>query len=88
MKVNDNVIYRCVAGEHMLIPVCDAAQQKNGFFVLNEVSAEIWKLLSDGKTFDEIVISLTKTFDAPSEQIRADTEAFIRKLVDARLLTL
>lgn len=72
MKVNDQVIYRCIAGEHILIPVGSVALMQNGLYVLNEVSALIWTMLSEGKSENEIISKIAETYDAPEDTIRAD----------------
>lgn len=88
MKVNKNVIYRCIADEHILVPVGDTARDNNGLFVLNEVSAEIWKLLCEEKTREEIIAEISESFDADAETIASDTDDFLKKLTEAGLITL
>lgn len=85
MKVNENVIYRCVAEEHMLIPVGAAAMQSNGLIVLNDVGALVWKLFSAGKTMDEVVAAIMDEYDASEETIRRDVEELTDKLVEKGL---
>lgn len=87
MKVNENVIYRCVADEHILIPVGESAQVSNGLFVLNEVSAEVWKLLGDGKSECEIVDHIAENYDADKATIEADVKAILVKFAEAGLVT-
>ena len=87
MKTNENVIYRCVADEHILIPVGESAQSNNGLFVLNEVSAEVWKLLVEGKSEAEIVAHIAENYDAELAVIEADVKAVIEKFAEAGLVT-
>ena len=81
MKVSEDVIYRCVADEHILIPVGAAAQENNGLIVLNEVGARVWELLSQGKNQDEIVDSIAAEYDAEMQTIREDVQELLQKLM-------
>ena len=49
MKVNENVIHRCVVDEDILVPVGETAGDMNGLYVLTPTGAEIWDMLADGK---------------------------------------
>lgn len=86
MKVNDQVIYRCIAGEHILIPVGAVALKQNGLYVLNEVGALIWTLLCEGKSESEIITQIAAEYDAPEEMISADYHELIQQLYQAGLL--
>ncbi len=86
MKVNDQVIYRSIAGEHILIPVGEVALKQNGLYVLNEVGALIWTMLSEGKTQEEIISQIAADYDAPEEMIRADYVELTEELYRIGLL--
>lgn len=86
IKVSNDVIYRCVADEHMLIPVGKSSKGISGLFVLSETGAEIWQLIAEGKDTDEIVKRLSEEYDAPADTVKADAEELILKLLEAGLL--
>ena len=86
MKVNDQVIYRSIAGEHILIPVGEVALKQNGLYVLNEVGALIWTMLSEGKTSDEIIAQIAEEYDAPLDTIREDYTQLTEELYSVGLL--
>ncbi len=81
MKVSENVIYRCVAGEHILVPVGSAAMENNGLVALNEVGGEVWKLLSAGKDVEEIVAAIAQDYEAETDVIRQDVVELVQKLM-------
>jgi hypothetical protein len=87
IKVSNDVIYRCVADEHMLIPVGESSKGVNGLFILTETGARIWQLLSEGVGLDTISETLASEYEAPAEMIRADAEELISKLLEAGLVT-
>ena len=85
MKASEDVIYRCVADEYMLIPVGSAAQENNGLIVLNEVGAKVWELLMQEKTLDEMVDAIAAEYDAEVHTIREDVQELLEKLMSLGL---
>lgn len=80
MKVNENVIHRCVADEDMLVPVGEAAGEMNGLYVLTPTGGEIWDMLADGKDVEDIVSIMSEDYGEDPAVIRADVVAIIEKL--------
>ena len=80
MKVNENVIHRCVADEDMLVPVGEAAGEMNGLYVLTPTGGEIWDMLVDGKDVEDIVSIMSEDYGEDPAVIRADVTAIIEKL--------
>ena len=80
MKASEDVIYRCIADEHILVPVGTAAQENNGLIVLNEVGAKVWELLLQEKNLDEMVDAIAAEYDAPEHTIRADVQELLQNL--------
>ena len=80
MKASKEVSYRCVAGEHMLIPVGTAAQENNGLIVLNEVGAKVWELLLQEKNPDEMADAIAAEYDADVHTIREDVQEMLEHL--------
>lgn len=81
MKIVKELILREVAGDTILVPVGSTVLDNNGLFVMNSVSADIWKLLSQGKQPEEVIAAMTEMYDAPPEVIRADTLEFVDYLI-------
>lgn len=88
MKVLKELIMREIAGDVILVPVGKTVLENNGLFALNEVSADIWKLITAGKEPEEIIEALTDMYDAPPDEIRADTLDFLDKLAAMGILAL
>ncbi len=87
MKVNKNVIHRCVADEDMLVPIGEAAGDMNGLYVLTPTGAEIWDMLAEGKGIEEIVSVMSEDYGVDPAVIRADVVAVIEKLKSMGLVT-
>ena len=79
---NERVPWRIIEGEAILVKV-DSGEVIH----LNEVAAEIWRII-DGKTkISEIVNHIQKDFDVDREQAEKDTLEFIQSLSDINLVT-
>lgn len=86
MKVNENVIHRNVAGEDMLVPVGEAAGELNGLYVLTPTGGEIWDMLAEGKSVDEIVTVMSEDYGEDPDVIREDVLGVIEKLKKFNLI--
>lgn len=86
MNIKQQFVMREVAGEILLVPVGKTSLNLNGMITLNEVGAEIWKLLPTAKDKSEIVAAIAAQYDAPQETIAADVEAFLAQLRDLHIV--
>lgn len=80
MNVKREFVLREIAGDLLLVPTGKTALDLNGMMTLNEVGAEIWKMLPEVKDEEEIVQRLLLDYEATAEQIRPDVTAFLGKL--------
>ena len=65
------VLMREVFGTHYLIPLCgEGAMQPP--MELNETAYEIYQLLSEGKTIEEITTILSQQYQIAVEDVRPD----------------
>ncbi len=56
------------------------------YYGLEEVGAEIWRLIQTPITIDCIVASLVEMYDIDAERCRADVIALVAALVERRLV--
>ena len=80
MNVKREFVLREIAGDLLLVPTGKTALDLNGMMTLNDVGADIWKMLPEVEDEDEIVRRLLQEYDATAEQIRTDVTAFLDKL--------
>jgi len=80
MKLKLEFVLREIAGDLLLIPAGKTALDLNGMLTLNEVGAEIWKLLPEVETEDEIVSRLLETYEVDEATLRADVSEFLASL--------
>lgn len=86
MKLNENYILKTVAGMPVVVPVGEAVNNIRGMITLNGPAEIIWKALEENKSYEEIVALIKSEYDAPENVIRADTDAFLEKLRNYKIL--
>ncbi len=79
---NERVPWRIIEGEAILVKV-DSGEVIH----LNEVAAEIWRIIDGKRKISEIVDHIQKDFDVDREQAEKDTLEFIKSLSDINLVT-
>ena len=80
MKVKLEFVLREIAGDILLVPAGKTALDLNGMLTLNEIGAEIWKMLPEVQGEEEIVERLLREYDAEPAQVRADVAEFLDRL--------
>ena len=80
MKIKLDFVLRAIAGDILLVPAGKTALDLNGMLTLNEVGAEIWKMLPEVENEEEIVERLLQDYDAEPAQVREDVSAFLDRL--------
>ena len=83
MRKKPNFVLRELAGEHVLVPV---SGDFNGMIVLNEVGVEIYRRAESCSSEEALADELSDLFDAPREEIAADTADFLRQLREEKVL--
>ncbi len=86
MKIKLEFVLREIAGDILLVPVGKTALDLNGMLTLNEVGAEIWKMLPEVENEEEIVARLVQDYDADPAQVREDVAEFISHLRELGIL--
>ena len=86
MKINQNIIHREIAGEHILLPIGEFALQYSGVFAITEVGADIWEMLQNGKNIQEITTALMEIYDVKKEVLEKDIDEFLQMLRENDLI--
>ena len=80
MNIKREFVLREIAGDLLLVPTGKTALDLNGMLTLNDVGADIWRMLPEVKDEEEIVQRLLQEYEAEAEEIRPDVLAFLDKL--------
>lgn len=86
MKLKLQLVKREIAGDVILVPVGEATTKLKGLLTVNETGAAIWDALPDAENEEAIVDRLYETFDAESDVLRKDVDAFLAQLRELDIL--
>lgn len=86
MKIKKEFVLREVAGDVLLIPTGKTALDLNGMMTLNDVGAEIWKLLPEAEDENDIVRRLLEEYEVEEDVLRHDVDDFLQKLTELEIL--
>ena len=78
MKIKSGFILKEIAGENVLMFLDSSL--KNKVITLNETGTFIFKLISEGKTAEEITAALLSEYDIDETNAKADVSKFIQAL--------
>lgn len=84
MKIKDGFLLRSIAGTHVVVPTGDNCLNFNGMITLNDSGAFLWKLLETGSDVEGMTAALLKEYEVDEETARSCSEAFLKKLVEAK----
>ena len=84
---NPDVVYRAIAGEHVLVPIRQKAVDLKSIFTLNDAAAFIWESVDGGRTVREIRDRVAEMFDVDADQAQADTAAILEQFAALGLVT-
>jgi hypothetical protein len=73
--------------EDILVPVGETAGDMNGLYVLTPTGAEIWDMLAEGKSIEDIVSVMSEDYGEDPAVIREDVMAIIEKFKTMGLVT-
>lgn len=79
-KKEDNIVFRHIAEEYILVPVKQKAADLNYIYVLNEVGGLIWDLIDGRKNIAWILENILAIYDVDKNTLKDDLLVFIRQL--------
>ena len=86
MKINENFLLRDIAGQKVVLPVGEAAEQFNGMIRLNDTGIYLWTLLEQDTTEDALLSAMLQDYEIDEETARADIRRFVETLRRAGIL--
>ena len=87
MKIDKNFVLREIAGEYIIIPTGRTALEFNGLITVNEVGMDLWKMLQEDVTFDDLLNGILEEYDVDENAAREDIQEFLDRLVKGGILT-
>lgn len=86
MKLKEGVFLHQVGSEFMGVTLGKAADSFKGMIRNNKTANDIFSLLQNEITEEDIVASMVEKYDAPKETIAKDVHSIIEKIRAAGLL--
>jgi hypothetical protein len=83
---SEKFVTREMGSEMVMVPITNKVADMTSVLTLNEVGAEIIKILEEPLTFNNVVQKLLNIYDADEETIAADVEAFLKEAVNKRVI--
>ena len=77
---NNNFVKRKIGTQFVIVAVGEATRKFNGMISVNGTGSFIWDCLENHITIDELVSSLTATYEIDAETARRDAVEFIDTL--------
>lgn len=86
MKVQKEFVLREIAGDYVIIPTGKTVLTFNGLITVNEVGADLWKMLQSEVTFDDLLQGILKEYDVDEKTAREDIQEFLDTLIEGGIL--
>ena len=86
MKIKEGFVLRQIAVQWMVVPIGSMAEKIHGLIALNETAADIWKILENEHTVDEVVDILMFSYDYEKDKIKNNVLEFIQTLEENDML--
>ena len=86
LKIKEDFVLRSVAGEHILMPVNQAAVDFNGLVRLNDTGVLLYQELKKGTDIKALIDCLCTHYQVDHTTAQKDIEAFLNTLRSKHIL--
>lgn len=86
MRIDKNFVLREIAGEYIIIPTGRTALEFNGLITVNDIGMELWEMLQEDVTFEELLKGILDEYDVDENTAREDIQEFLDKLISGGIL--
>ena len=73
-------VAREIAGETILVPVCERVADLNAIYTLNDVGSRIWQLVESPTAVDRVAQCISQEYEVSAERAAEDVAAFLGEL--------
>jgi len=84
---NPATVSRVIAGETLVVPICSGVGDMEAIYTFNALGAQLWDLLEQKLSAEDLVIWLTQNCGVTPEVARTDVQIFVDDLKQTGLLT-
>ena len=83
---NTAIVSRDVAGETIVVPICRGAGDLESVYMFNPLGRELWLLLAEGRTAEELTNWVAARYRVEAEQAFADVHNYLAELREVGLV--
>ncbi len=83
---SDQVVFRKIENEYILVPLLSTSADVESIYNLNEIGAVIWEQIDGKKSLRRIIEGLVAEYEVEQTDAERDVLDFIRELVDSQLI--
>jgi len=83
LKTKEEIIWRVVDDEALLLDT-----DSGYYFSMNDTATEIWCLLNEGKSIDDVATTISERYEIDSESVRRDVQELIANLNKEQIASL
>lgn len=86
IKKSENVVFRKIQDDYILVPIVASAADVESIFNLNETGAVVWEKIDGVKKLCDIITDVKAEYEGEGEQIDNDVMAFVNEMIEAELI--
>jgi hypothetical protein len=83
---NKAIVSRDVAGETIVVPICRGGGDLDSVYMFNVLGRELWSLLEEGRTGEELADWVTTHYQVTAEQAFTDVYKYLVELREVGLI--
>lgn len=83
---SDQVVFRKIENEYILVPLLSTSADVESIYNLNEIGAVIWEQIDGKKSLRRIIEGLVAEYEVEQTDAERDVLDFIGELVDSQLI--
>lgn len=88
MKINEGFVLTSVAGSDLIVATGNATKTLNGYITINQTARVMWDMLEKECSQEDLVNAILEKYDVDRAIAERDVAAFVKKLLDAGVISL
>ena len=86
LKKSENVVFRKIQDEYILVPIVASAADVESIFNLNETGAAVWERIDGIKKLSAIIEDIKSEYESEDKKIEDDVMAFVNEVIEAKFI--
>ena len=86
LKKSENIVFRKIQDEYILVPMVASAAAVESIFNLNETGAAVWERIDGVKKLSDIIEDIKSEYESEDRKIEDDVMSLVAGMIDAKLI--